>query len=67
MNALLKGTLSSSHLLQTEDEGLGAQNLVRLPGFTQSLLDDVTIVIIILRQRHKTFSLVRGFSPQAAL
>lgn len=62
MNAPFKGTPSSSvsHLLQTEDEGLGAQNLVRLPGFTESLLDDVTIVIIILKQRHKTFSLVQG-------
>ncbi len=43
-----------SHLLQTEDEGLGTQNLVRLSSFTQSLLDDVAIIIIILRQTHKT-------------
>lgn len=40
---------SASHLLQTEDEGLGTENLVRLSGFTQGLLDDVTIIIIILR------------------
>lgn len=45
---------SVSHLLQTEDEGLGTENLVRLSGFTQSLLDDVAIIIIILRQRSKT-------------
>lgn len=40
---------SVSHLLQTEDEGLGTLNLVCLSGFTQSLLDDVAIIVIILR------------------
>ncbi len=42
-----------SYLLKTEDEGLGTENLVRLSGFTQSLLDDVSIIIIILRQRRR--------------
>ena len=39
---------SATHLLQTEDECLGAQDLVHLPGLAQSLLDDVAIVIVIL-------------------
>lgn len=47
-------SLSESHLLQTEDECLGTENLVCLSGFTQSLLDDVAIIIIILRQKNKT-------------
>lgn len=37
---------SVSHLLQTEDEGLGTEDLVRLSGFTESLLDDVAIIVI---------------------
>lgn len=45
---------SVSHLLQTEDEGLGTENLVGLSGFTKSFLDDVAIIIIVLRQRKKT-------------
>lgn len=35
-------------LLQTEDEGLGTLNLVDLPSLTHSLLDDVTVIIVIL-------------------
>lgn len=39
-------------LLQTEDKCLGTLNLVYLPSLTHSLLDDVTIIIVIL-QIHK--------------
>lgn len=39
---------SLSHLLQTENECLGTENLVHLSGFTESLLNDVTIIIVIL-------------------
>lgn len=40
--------MSEDYLLQTEDECLGTENLIRLSCFTQSLLDDVTIVIVVL-------------------
>lgn len=50
----MKKAPSLSHLLQTEDECLGTEDFVRLSGFTESLLDDVAIVIIILRQRNET-------------
>lgn len=35
-------------LLQTEDERLGTLNLVNLPSLTHSLLDDITVIIVIL-------------------
>lgn len=35
-------------LLQTDDERLGTLNLVDLPSLTHSLLDDVSIIIVIL-------------------
>lgn len=38
-------------LLQTEDERLGTLNLVNLPSFTHSLLDDVAIIVVILQKR----------------
>ena len=41
-----------AYLLQAEDECLGTQDLVNLSGFTQSLLDDVTTVIVILNKNH---------------
>lgn len=47
-------SFSLAHLLQTEDERLGTENLVRLSGFTQSLLDDVTVIIIVLKDEKKT-------------
>lgn len=47
-------SLVMSHLLQTENESLGTENLVRLSGFTQSLLDDVAIIVIILKKERKT-------------
>lgn len=40
-----------SDLLQTEDERLGTLNLVNLPSLTHSLLDDVTIIIVILQRK----------------
>lgn len=43
-----------TNLLQTEDEGLGTLNLVNLPSLTHRLLDDVTIIIIILFKKTKT-------------
>lgn len=38
-------------LLQTENERLGTLNLVNLPSFTHSLLDDVAIIIVILQKK----------------
>lgn len=42
-----------SHLLQTENKRLGTENLIHLSGFTESLLNDVAIIIVILRQRKE--------------
>lgn len=39
----------SAHLLQTEDEGLGTKDLVDLSGLTESFLDDVAVVVVVLR------------------
>lgn len=48
--------LKSVHtdLLQTEDKCLGTLNLVDLPSLTHSLLDDVTIIIVVLQVNKKT-------------
>lgn len=50
---------STSHLLQTEDERLGTEDLVGLSGFTQRLLDDVAVIVVILRQRNETVKMTR--------
>lgn len=42
-------------LLQTEDERLGTLDLVDLPSLTHSLLDDVTIIIIILKEEKEHY------------
>lgn len=42
-------TIRITHLLKAEDECLGALDLVSLPGFAQSLFDDVTVIVIVLR------------------
>lgn len=47
-------------LLQTENECLGTLNLVDLPSFTHSLLDDVTIIIIIL-QRKENYKDIKNY------
>lgn len=47
-------------LLQTEDECLGTLNLVDLPSLTHSLLDDVTIIIVILQIHNKKKNTLRG-------
>lgn len=44
----------STNLLQTKYERLGTLNLVNLPSFTHRLLDDVTIIIVILRGERDT-------------
>lgn len=43
--------LLSTHLLQTEDERLRTLNLINLPSLTHGLLDDVTVIIVILRRK----------------
>lgn len=40
-------------LLQTENKCLCTLNLVNLPGFTHGLLDDVTIIVVILQKKKK--------------
>lgn len=50
----------SSYLLQAKDERLGTEDLVNLSGFTQSLLDDVSIVIIILKHNNNIKQLTVG-------
>lgn len=37
------------YLLQTEDEGLGTKDLVDLSGLAESFLDDVAVVVVILK------------------
>lgn len=49
-----KNCLYSTYLLQTEDECLGTLNLINLPSLTHSLLDNVTIIIVILEMKKKT-------------
>lgn len=49
-----KNCLYSTYLLQTEDECLGTLNLINLPSLTHSLLDNVTIIIVILGKKKKT-------------
>ena len=44
--------LQSSYLLQTEDERLGTLNLINLPSLTHGLLDNVTIIIVILGRKE---------------
>ena len=39
----------SEYLLQAENERLGTLDLVRLPRLAQRLLDDVTVVVVVLR------------------
>lgn len=54
LGGMRKSSVSSSpstDLLQTEDEGLGTLNLVDLPSFTHCLLDDVTIIVVILLRK----------------
>ena len=49
LNGVQKGAPSRrTDLLQTEDERLGALDLVDLPSFTHRLLDDVAVVVVIL-------------------
>jgi len=40
-------------LLQTEDERLGALNLVDLPSLAHRLLDDVAVIVVILQRGKK--------------
>lgn len=41
--------LLDAHLLQTEYECLGTENLIRLSGFTESFFNDVTVIIVVLK------------------
>lgn len=40
-------------LLQTENERLGALDLVDLPSFTHRLLDDVAVIVVILQKEER--------------
>lgn len=39
------------YLLQAEDESFGTLDLVRLSGLAQGFLDDVTVVVVVLKTR----------------
>lgn len=50
MGAERSKSVSSADLLQAEDEGLGTEDLVDLPGLAESLFDDVAVVVVVLKR-----------------